>query len=118
MPGLLRPLTWGKPIKKEFAMNGELPPGVRRKLYGPTPFGWRDHDELPGMIEEVPEEQALLRKAFEHLDLGCTYNATAKWVMGHDNLRPQIRSDQLEAMVFRSQCAERLQGSKLRSATR
>lgn len=54
-------------------------PEVRPQL-GPLPFGWREHPELPGMIEAVPEEQALLKQAYEYLDKGCRPTAVARWV--------------------------------------
>jgi hypothetical protein len=61
-------------------MNDPLPPGVRPKLHGPTPFGWTEHDELPGMLIKVPVEQEALLKAFGYIDRGCTVTATARWL--------------------------------------
>lgn len=61
-------------------MNDPLPPGIRPKLHGPTPFGWTEYPELPGMLIEVPDEQAALQKAFEYIDRGCTVAATARWL--------------------------------------
>ena len=44
------------------------------------PFGWKLHDDAPGLLVEVEDEQKALKQAIEYLDMGCSARETARWL--------------------------------------